>query len=55
MNVTDTDAIIGIPVIILALSILMYLVAWSRRIISRISQRNLQSAREIEKDLRNGS
>jgi len=48
------DAIIGCVVLLLALSAIAYLVAWSRRAIERISRAGFRSAREIVKDIYRG-
>jgi hypothetical protein len=45
------DHLIGTVIIILALALILYLIAWSRRTIEYIRKKKLSSAREITKDL----
>ena len=47
----DKDIIIGVAIIILGLSFLIYLVWWSKRTIELIAKKRLASAREITKEL----
>lgn len=47
----DKNTIIGVVVILLALSTLTYLFLWSKRIIDRIADKQLGSIRDILKDL----
>ncbi len=49
--IMDKNTIIGIVVILLALSVLTYLLLWSKRIIDRIADKQLGSIRDILKDL----
>jgi len=48
----DNDAILGWMLVAGALSLITYLVLWSRRTINRIAERGLRSARQIVKELR---
>ncbi len=45
------DLLIGTAIIILALALMIYLIAWSRRTIEYIRKKKLSSAREIIKGL----
>ena len=45
------DLFIGTVIIILALALMIYLIAWSRRTIEHIRKKKLSSAREINKSL----
>jgi hypothetical protein len=45
------DIYIGTAIIILALALMIYLIAWSRRTIEYIRKKKLSSAREIIKNL----
>ena len=49
----ETDAIIGSVVVVVALAVITALVAWSRRTINLIADRNLKSARDITRELSN--
>ena len=48
----DIDTLIGIILVVCALSAITLLVLWSRRTINRIADKNLRSLREIMKDRR---
>ncbi len=50
----ETNAIIGCGVIAAALSLLAYLVLSGRRTIDRIARIGERSAREIDRELRDG-
>lgn len=50
----DTDIIIGSIVIVLALGLIIFLVAWSSRAINKIARKGLRSARDITRELSNG-
>jgi hypothetical protein len=45
------DLLIGTVIIILALALILYLIAWSQRTIEYIRKKKLSSAREITKGL----
>ena len=45
------DLHIGTAIMILALALMVYLIAWSRRTIEFIRKKKLSSAREITKSL----
>ena len=50
----DIDLTVGCILIVSALATLIGLVAWSHRIINRIAERKLESARDIMRDLSDG-
>ena len=50
----EVDAVMGCAVLAVALGTMLGLVWWSRGIIHRIEKKNLQSVRDIMKDLDNG-
>lgn len=50
----DQQIIVGIVVIVLAHGFSTALVLWSKKSIDIISKKNLSSAREIRKELKNG-
>gem|GEM_PF-626865 len=52
LKIMDNDAILGWMLVAGALSLITYLVLWSRRTINRIAERGLRSARQIVKELR---
>jgi hypothetical protein len=47
----ELDAIVGIVILALALSLLTFLTFWSRRAIDRIARKHLASLREVIKDM----
>ena len=51
----DTETVVGIVIVVLALITVVVLVAWSRWAINRIADRDLKSVRDIIKDFENGS
>jgi len=51
----NAETIAGTSIVVAALMLLVGLVAWSRRAIERIAERDLKSVRDIVKDFRNGS
>jgi len=48
----DTDILLGCLLVASALSLVTYLVLWSRRAINRIAANDRRSTREIVKELR---
>ena len=50
----DFETIAGVAIIVVAVAINLYLVLWSRRAINRIADKELNSARDIVRDLRDG-
>jgi hypothetical protein len=48
----DTDTLLGCLLVASALSLVTYLVLWSRRAINRIAANDRRSTREIVKELR---
>ncbi len=50
----NLNIILGIIIIFLAYCFLLYLILWSRRTIDIISERKLNSLREILEELRHG-
>ena len=48
------DVVIGVVLLVAALTVLTVFTAWSRRIINRIAAKRLGSARDIVKDMTNG-
>ena len=51
-KIMDNDTILGWMFVAGALSLITYLVLWSRRTINRIAERGFRSARQIVKELR---
>lgn len=49
----ESDAILGVGILILCVFLLCGLVVWSIRTINRITRRSLTTVRTIVKDLRN--
>ena len=49
-----TETIVGAIVVVLALSALVGLIVWSRRIVERIHRRDLKTLRQIRKGLGRG-
>lgn len=49
----DTTLIVGCVVIAGALSLITYLVLWSRRSVERIARNGFGSVREIDRELHN--
>ena len=50
----NLNVIIGVVVIICGIGFMTYLVVWSRKTIQKITDKDLNSAREIIGDVRNG-
>ena len=50
----DLNAVIGAAVIAAGIGFMTYLVLWSRKTIQKIAEKDLNSAREIIGDFRNG-
>ncbi len=48
----DSHTVVGIIVVVVALSAIAGLVAWSRWSINRIADKKLESARDIVRELR---